>query len=93
MIGTSYWNDRDQKALAAKLKAAEHIEAARRDLVAGVVSPETLTYARFLCAVENDATYSAEHGGFRPFRAGDEDVVLEWPFLRPLIDNTKSDNT
>ena len=66
---------------AETLKAYEEIEATRQALLRGEATKKTLAYARFLSAVENDATYS--RGGFKPFKHDDAEVVRQWPFLAP----------
>jgi hypothetical protein len=63
----------------AKLAQANEIEKARQALLRKEATPETLAYARFLCAVANDATYS--HGRFKRFSATDDEVLREYPFL------------
>ncbi len=67
-----------------KKRVAEgmQIEAARQALLRGEATPATLAYARFLVAVENDATLG--HGHFERFRATDEEVVRAYPFLSDL---------
>ena len=82
-VGPEYWADRDPIRLADKIAAAEAIDRARKALTAGAASPEALAYARFLSAVESDATLS--NGAFKPFMHDDNEVRREWPHLSNLI--------
>ena len=66
-------------AFRSKLKAAQEQEAARQSLLRGEKTPQALAYARFLNAVENDATYG--HGKFYSFRSNDDEVARDWPHL------------
>lgn len=67
-----------------KLAAAHEIEAARQALCRQEATPRTLAYARFLLAVESDATYSG--GSFGNFVAPPDDELLRrYPFFAGLI--------
>lgn len=79
-VGTAYWQSRDQAKLTLNIEAAKKQEAARQDLMANIASKRALVYARFLVAVENDATFG--HGSFRGFMTDDDDVFRQWPFLQ-----------
>lgn len=68
-----------------RLDSYKKIEATRQALQRGEASKETLAYARFLTAVENDATISG--GKFKrcvPDR--DDEIRRRWPFLKDVID-------
>lgn len=66
-------------AFREKHNAARQQEEARQALLRGENTPEALAYARFLNAVENDATLS--QGTSRPFLHNDEEVARNWPSL------------
>lgn len=84
-VGPEYWADPYYRSEARqhKLKAAQEMEAARQALRRGEATAATLAYARFLNAVENDATFS--RGRFKPFRHVDDEVLRAWPFLEAEI--------
>lgn len=87
-VGPAYWAERDQVALSERIQAAKKTEDVRRRLVAGRADSQTLAYARFLAAVENDATLS--HGQFKWFGCTDDEVVRKWPFLAEEIAKEQS---
>lgn len=84
-VGAFYYADPyyQSEDYQSKLRAAKEIERARQALLRGEATRETLAYARFLNAVDNDATMS--HGTFKPFRHNDDEVQREWPFLSALV--------
>lgn len=67
---------------ATVVEAYREIELTRQALCRGEATAKTLAYARFLSAIENDATLS--HGAFKACRPDDEDVIRRWPFLADL---------
>lgn len=85
LIGPEYFSDPYYRSAAyqEKLAAAQQQEQVRQALVRGEATEETLAYARYLEAVENDATIS--HGSFGRFAASDQQVVRRWPFLADLV--------
>jgi hypothetical protein len=72
----------EEEVYAAKLKAGQEQELIRQTLVRGERTRETIAYARFLNACENDATLS--HGFFKPLKSVDQEILREWPFLASL---------
>jgi hypothetical protein len=84
-VGARYYADTyyQSDAYRQKLEAARDTEAERQALLRGEATAETLAYARFLNAVENDATLS--HGRFKPFQYSDTEVLRAWPFLEAEI--------
>jgi hypothetical protein len=67
-----------------RVKAYQAMEDARQALRRGEVSQRSLNYAKYLSAIENDAT--CRHGEFRKAIPDLDDVMRQWPFLKPLID-------
>lgn len=68
------------KVPSETVRAYEEVERARQALLSGEASHRTLSYARFLVAVESDAARSG-------FRADDREVARQWPCLRAVIEN------
>lgn len=62
-----------------RVRAFQEIETTRQALMRGEATEKTLAYARFLDAVENDATLS--HGTFKKFQHDDASVFRRFPFL------------
>ena len=85
LIASTYYADPyyRSEAYKKKLRGAQEIELTRQALTRGEATKKTLAYARFLNAVENDATM--DHGHFKPFRDSDDDVARDFPFLADLI--------
>jgi hypothetical protein len=78
-LGPKHFAHHNADSFRAKLKDTEQQESARQALIRGENTPAALTYARFLNAVENDATL--DKAGFRPFLHDDEEVARDWPHL------------
>ncbi len=74
------------KIPADTIKAYQEIEQTRQALIHGEANEKTLAYARFLNAVESDATIS--HGSFKPFQHDDEEVARQWPFLANMLERS-----
>jgi hypothetical protein len=70
------------------LKAYQEVEQTRQALLRGEATAKTLAYARFLNAIENDATIS--HSAFKKCETDDDEVAREWPFLRDMMKKGKS---
>ena len=89
-VGPHYYADPyySSAAYKEKLAAAQEQERHRQALARGEATEDTLTYARFLSAVENDATHS--RGGFKGFRHNDGDIARQYPFLGPVINSMKT---
>jgi hypothetical protein len=85
LIGPAYYADPYYQSAhyAEKLAAAYAMEAARQELQRGEATHASLAYARFLSAVENDATMS--HGRFKAFTTTDGEVARAWPFLAEIM--------
>jgi len=81
LIGPSYYDDPyyQSEHYKAKLAFAYATEDARQSLQRKESTPEALAYARFLNAVENDATMA--HGVFKSFSVDEDEVLRDFPFL------------
>ena len=92
-IGPSYYADPyyRSEAYRKKLADAQAVEKVRQALGAGESTPETLAYARYLNAVENDATLSRD--GFKGFRHNDDEVAREYPFLTTVMQVNRRQET
>jgi len=70
-----------------RLEAAQRTELTRQSLLRGEATADTLAYARFLSAVQNDATIS--HGSRKGFKPDDDkQLARDYPFLEPLLSVT-----
>ena len=72
-------------AYRQKLLGAQDIEATRQALLHGEANSKTLAYARFLSAVENDATYDTRKCAFHAFQHADIEVARAFPALALFI--------
>lgn len=83
LIGPEYYSDPyyQTEAYKQKLQLALKQEQFRQQLMSGQNTPGTQAYARYLLAVENDATMS--HGSFKPFKMpDDQEVHRAFPHLK-----------
>lgn len=86
LIGPSYYADTYYKSASYQKKLADcqTIEASRQRLMARIAATDTLAYARFLLAVESDATLS--HGRFGSFKLPkNADLLRAFPIFNPMI--------
>ena len=65
-----------------KIDACTQVNAARSALLGGEASVRSLAYARFLSAMENDATINNGKGA----ASDDQAVLRDWPFLKGVVE-------
>lgn len=84
-VGPDYWKEPHYQtpSYRKKLESYRQIERNRQDLISGRPTAGALAYARFLNAIENDATLS--NGGFKKFECSDGEVARAYPFLKELL--------
>ena len=85
MDTAAYWSHPYYQTTEYKqrLEAAQKQEKARQALMQGKITRETIAYAKYLNAVEQNATLS--HGRFKPFAPDLNQLEREFPDIASAI--------